>query len=219
MNDLIKQLQDVIEKKAENHELKQELSSLLKMLKTGFEGKNLGADKVSKVFASNDNATIKKFYDTFGNQLNALQVTGNFDKFAEYLSIQFGIKIEFTDSAPHIQYIKKGKKLTKFQDLYTQYFLEDPPREAKEAVKKILGSVDALTKEYNKENDEVKEQIKEIIHSQSEHSPTTVKVVDKILTSARIKALDPEDIADNVENVLSLQLQGIELIKKDVSAE
>ena len=215
MNELIKKLELIVDKKADNHEIKQELSSLVKMLKTGFESKNVGMEKVPKLFASNDAKKIQKFYDMIGNQVNALKVSGNFDRFATYLSTNFGIKVSFTsETAPNIRFMKTGKKFIKFTDLYSQYFLEDVPQSATKAVEKILNSLDKLTKEYNTENDDVKEQIKTIIENENEHSATTVKTMDKILTSARIKSISSSDVADNEESKLSDQLQGVELIRK-----
>jgi hypothetical protein len=213
MNQLVKDLEEVIEKKVDNHELKQELSSLLKMLKTGFENKNIGMDKIPKLYASNDEKKIAKFYDTVGNQIYGLKLSGNFDKFVTYLKITFGINIEFTsETSPNVKYIKTKKKAQKFNDLFSMYFLEDAPKDPKTAVTKILNSLDKLTKEYNTESDIVKESLKAIVEKQTEHSPATVKTVDKILTSARIKALKIEDVANEVEANLNLQLQGIDIL-------
>jgi hypothetical protein len=220
MNQLIKDLEEVIDQKANNQDLKNELSSLLKMLKNGFETKTTGMEKIPKLYASNDADKIKKFYDTMGNQINALKISGNFDLFATYLSTTYGINITFTsESSPIIQYIKKGKKFNKFNDAYTRYFLAEVPKTPREAVEKILLSLDKLTKEWNTESDSIKESIKAIIESQSEHSPATVKTVDKILTNARIKALKVEDVANDVENTLNLQLQGIDLLLKENSQQ
>lgn len=216
MNKLIKDLQDLIEKKADNHDLKKELSVLLKLLKTGFEAKTTGMEKVPKVYASNDAAKIKQFYDSFGNQISALKISGNFDLFADYLKITYGINISFTsDASPNIQYIKKTKKFNKFKDLYTGYFIDEIPQTPKEAVAKILNSLDKLTKEYDNENSIVKEALKDIIEGQTEHSPSTVKTIDKILTSARIKSLKVEDVANSAEEVLNSQMQGIDLVLKE----
>lgn len=216
MNKLIEALQEVIDRKSDNQDLKIELSGLVKMLKIGFQTKTAGMEKIPKIYSSNDAEKIKKFYDSFGTQIQALKITGNFDLFADYLKITYGINIEFTsETSPNIQYIKKPKKLQKFSDLYTHYFLSDTPREAKEAVEKILLSLDKLTKEFNNENDLVKETLKDIIEGQTEHSPATVKTVDKILTQARIKSLKVEDVASDVEDKLNLQQQGIDIVLND----
>jgi hypothetical protein len=212
MNKLIKDLQELIEKKADNHDLKQELSALTKMLKTGFEATTTGMEKIPKVYASNDAEKIKKFYDTFGNQIVALQISGNFDLFTEDQKVTYGINIEFTsESSPNIQYIKKDKKRKKFDDLFTGYFISEVPKSPKEAIEKILKSLDALTKDFTAENDLVKESLKEIIESQTEHSPATVKTVDKILTSARLKSIKVEDVATALEETLNLQQQGVDI--------
>jgi hypothetical protein len=220
MNQLIKDLGELIDQKAENQDLKNELSSLHKMLKSGFETKTTGMEKIPKLYASNDADKIKKFYDIMGNQINALKISGNFDLFATYLSTTFGINISFqSESSPIISYIKKGKKFNKFQDLFTRYFLSEVPKSPKEAVSKILTSLDKLTKECNTETDAIKESLKAIIEKQAEHSPATVKTVDKILTSARIKALKVEDVASDAEDKLNLQLQGIDLLLKENTQE
>lgn len=219
MNDLIKALEEVIDKKADNQDLKRELSTLTKMLKTGFDSPTTGMEKVPKLFATNDSAKISKAYDNIGNMIGALKISGNFDKFAEYMSIHFGIKFEFSsDNAPNLRYNTKAKKLGKFKDSYTEYFLEDTPQNPQDAVAKILKALDALTKEWNGANDEVKDALKGIIEAQSEHSPTVVKTVDKILTSARIKALKAEDMADVLEDTLNAQQQGIDLVRKESDA-
>jgi hypothetical protein len=177
-------------------------------------------EKIPKLYATNDADKIKKFYDTVGNQINALKISGNFDLFATYLSTTFGINIAFaSDSSPIINYIKKGKKFVKFSDLYTRYFLDEVPKSPKEAVSKILTSLDKLTKECNTELEAIKDSLKSIIEKQTEHSPATVKTVDKILTSARIKALKVEDVANEAEDKLNSQLQGIDLLLKENSQE
>lgn len=216
MNELIKSLEDLIEKKSENQELKVELSSLVKMLKTGFESTTKGMEKIPKVFASNDEKKIAAFYDMFGTQIQALKISGNFDKFKEYLKVSFGINIEFTsDTSPNLYYVKKEKKRQKFNDLFTGYYLVDVPKEPKEAVEKILNSLDALTKEFTTESNLIKDTLKEIIESNSDkHESSTVKTVDKILTSARIKSLKIEDVATETEDKLNLQMLGIDIILK-----
>lgn len=215
MNDLIKQLEEVIDKKADNNEMKKELSTLVKMLKIGFEKKTNGMEKIPKLFACNDEKKIKKFYDAIGNQICALKVEGSFDLFSDYLRINHGIEVTFTsDEAPSIRY-KKGKKFKKFVDLYTGYYVQDTPSNAKEAMSTILNSLNALTKEYNNETGEVKEILKSIIEKQIEHSPETVKTLDKILTNARIKAIEPEEVANSIEDKINLQQQAIDIIKKE----
>jgi hypothetical protein len=215
MNELIKKLEEVVDKKVENHEIKQECGKLIKMLKTGFETKNKGMEKVASVLATNDAKKILGFYEFFGNVINALKISGNFDNFAQVMRINFGIEVTYATGSPTLRYMKKGKKFDKFSDLYTMYFLGDLPRSANDAVENILKSLDSLVKQYNNENDDVKEQIKAIIESENEHSATTVKVMDKLLTSSRIKAIDLEEIADAEESRLSEQLQGVELIRKE----
>jgi hypothetical protein len=216
MNQLIKNLQDLIEKKADNHDIKQELSTLVKMLRIGFESTTTGMEKIPKVYATNEAAKNKKFYDSFGNQIQALSLSGNFDKFVEYLEIHFGIHIHFTsETTPiNIHYISKPKKFKKFNDLYTGYFIEEFPKAPKEAVGKILKSLDALTKDFTVENDLIKETLKDIIENQSEHSPATIKTIDKILTSARIKSIKVEDVANGIEETLNLQQQGVDIALK-----
>jgi len=216
----MKSLEELIELKADNQDLKKELSSLLKMLKVGFESTTKGMEKIPKLYATNDTEKIMAFYNSFGNQINAMKLSGNFEKFAEFLRITYGINISFTsETAPNIHYIKKPKKLQKFQDLFNRYFLEEAPRSAAEAVTKILNSLDKLTKENISENDTIKETLKGIIEAQNEHSPATVKTMDKILTSARIKSLSVEDVANDAEEKLNLQQQGIDLVLKENSTD
>jgi hypothetical protein len=216
----MKDLQELIEQKANNHDLKMELSSLLKMLKTGFETSTKGMERVPKIYASNDNEKIMSYYNAFGNQINAMKISGNFEKFTEHMRVTFGINIEYTSEAsPYISYVRKDKKLQKFKDLYSRYFLQDAPRTAVEAIEKILLSLDKLTKEDNAECDIIKESLREIIEGQSEHSPSTVKTMDKILTSARLKSLSVEDVANDAEEKLTLQQQGIDLVLKENSTE
>jgi len=213
MNKLIKSLEEIIDKKATNNELRQELSSLVKMLKTGFANKPTGMEKVPKVFAANDPKKIKKFYDTFGNQINALKLSGNFDIFASYLDCEFGISISYkSDVCPNMQYIKKGKKLQKFQDLYTTYFLDSIPKSADEAATRILKSLDNLTKEFHNENEVVKESLKAIIEAESNYTPETVKTVDRILTKSRIKSMSVEDVAGDIELKLTSQQKAVDMV-------
>ena len=220
MDNLIKELQEVIDKKADNDDIRKELSTLVKMLKIGFEKKTTGMERIPKIFATNDNDKITKFYDTFANQINALKVNGSFDLFASYLSTNYGIKIDFeSESCPNNRYITKPKKLKKFEDIYTGYFLDELPKEPNDAIKKILLSLDKLTKEFNNENEAVKESLKDIIDKQSEHSPLMVKTVDKILTSARLKALKVEDVANDADDKLTLQQQGIDFCIKSTKPE
>jgi hypothetical protein len=218
MNTLIKALEEVIDRKADNHELKQELSTLTKMLKTGFDSPTTGMEKVPKLFASNDSAKISKAFDSIGNMIGALKISGNFDKFAEYMEIHFGIKFEFSsENAPNIRFNTKPKKFRKFEDAFTGYFLAEVPSSPQEAVAKILKSLDTLTKEWNGVNEEVKDALKGIIEAQTEHTPTVVKTVDKILTSARIKALSTEAMADQIDEILSAQQKGVELVRKETN--
>lgn len=210
---LIKELEDLIDKKVDNQDVKVELSNLSKMLKTGFENKTVGMEKVPKIFATNDNDKITKFYDTFGNQINALKLSGNFDLFNQYLEIHFGIKITYaSDDAPSMQYKTKGKKFQKFSDLYTRYYLEDVPRNPVDAAKKILNSLDALTKENINITTEVKEELKHIIEKQVQHAPMTVKTVEKILTNARFKDMTVEDVAADVDAKLTLQQEAVNMV-------
>ena len=212
MNELIKDLTELIDKKVDNNDIKQELSTLTKMLKSGFETSTTGMERIPKVFATNDGAKIQKFYDTFGNQIAALKIAGQFDLFAEYLKITFGINIEFTsDISPIISYVKKEKARQKFNDLYTGYFIDEVPKSPKDAIEKILKSLDALTKDFTTEDQIVKDSLKEIIEKQTEHSPATVKTVDKILTSARLKSITVDSAASAVEEILTLQQQGVDI--------
>lgn len=212
MNELIKDLTELIDKKVDNNDIKQELSTLTKMLKSGFESNTSGMERIPKVFATNDNEKITKFYEAFGNQIVALQISGNFDLFTDYMKIHFGINIEFTsETSPNISYVKKDKKRQKFNDLYTGYFIDEVPKSPKDAIQRILKSLDALTKDFTAEDQVVKDSLKEIIEKQTEHSPATVKTVDKILTSARIKSLKVEDVANALEETLTLQQQGVDI--------
>lgn len=213
MNELIKELETLIERKADNQDIKSEISSLSKMLKTGFENKTVGMEKVPKLFATNDNDKISKFYDTIGNQINALKISGNFDLFKQYLEIHFGINVSYSsEDAPKLQYKTKGKKFQKFSDLYEQYYLEDVPKNPVDAAKKILNSLDALTKDHININTEVKEELKNIIEKQIKHAPVTVKTVDKILTCARFKDRSIEDVANEIDSNLTLQQEAVNMV-------
>lgn len=220
MNKLVSELQDVIEKKANNDELRQELSSLVKMLKLGFLSKPVGMEKVSKVYASNDAKKIKQFYDTFGSQINAMKLAGSFDLFATYMSVEYGITVAFeSDEAPNIFYAKKGKKLQKFQDLYNEYFIEPAPRSPQEAATKILKALEALTKDFVAANEAIKEELKGIIESQSDLTPDTVKAVDRILTKSRIKAIVAEELAAELDHKISQQQKAVDIILEDGTSE
>lgn len=212
MNLLVKNLSEIVDVKVENHELKQELSKLIKMLKTGFEKKTVGMEKIPKLFASNDEKKIAKFYDTLANQINALKISGSFDLFQNYLNINYGIKVDFAhDNSPNNRYVTKEKKRNKFKDLYTEYFVEDLPKDANLAVKKIMSSIDALTKENVAMNDNIKEALKSVIEQENQHDASTIKTLDKILTNARIKQVNVSEIASEVGDKLNLQLQAIDI--------
>lgn len=220
MNKLINDLDELINIKEENHELKQELSNLVKMLKSGFEKKTIGMEKIPKLFASNDEKKIAKFYDTLANNINALKISGSFELFQNYININYGIKIDFAhDNSPSNHYVTKPKKLNKFKDLYSTYFLEDIPKDANVAIKKIMSSLDSLTKENVTMNDNIKEILNSIIEQENNHTPSTIKTLDKILTSARIKNMKASEVASDIEDKLNLQLQAVDIIKGESNEE
>lgn len=211
---LIEQLDSVIEHKITNKELKDELNTLVKMLKDGFEQKTVAIEKPAKVYAIADEKQLAKYYDTLANQIKGIQLTGNLEKFKQYVLVHHGIEINTTSEEPNITFIKSKKKFQKFTDSYTKYYLEDLPKNAVEATKKILKSINAVASEVKTDSDAVKDELKSVIELQNEHSPTTVKTVDKILTNARLKSVPIEDVANDIESVLELQYAGLELLKK-----
>ena len=68
MNDIIKKVEEIVEREVENDLLKSEISELKKMLKTGFEAKTDGYDRIPKLMSTADEKKLAKFYDNFGNQ-------------------------------------------------------------------------------------------------------------------------------------------------------
>lgn len=208
---IVNEFDDVLDRKVEVHEIKQEVGKLAKMLKMGFEAKPVGMERVSKVYASNDEKKISKFYDQMASWINAIKLTGSFDQFQTYMKITHGVDIEVSDSTSLV-YNTNIKKLGKFRDLYSEYFMEEPTDLPSEAVSKILASIENLTKEATGITEEVKELLENIVQGQVDHSPETLKTVERILTKARIKELQLDEATGDIEFKITAQQQALDLL-------
>lgn len=212
MNDIIKKVEEIVEREVENDLLKSEISELKKMLKTGFEAKTDGYDRIPKLMSTADEKKLAKFYDNFGNQIKALKMTGDLDKFVQYLEINHGINITVKDDFPNIQFAKNDKKKQKFYDIYSTYFLEDVPKDPKTALDKITKSLYNIFKEYKKEEEPIKEDLKTLIENE-EYSSAVIMTLNKIIKKAKVKEEKIEDIAGEVEIKLNEQLKAVEIIE------
>jgi hypothetical protein len=214
MNELMKKIEELALKQVENHELKQEIGQLSRMIKIGFESKPVGMEKVSKVFASNDEEKIKKFYDSLASSINGLHITGNFEKFADYMMVTHGIVVSYPSNEVPISYVTKGKKAGKFADMYNSYFLEEKPFKATDALHKILSAIKALTQQFTLENEEVKDSLNDITASQSEYSHDVIKMIDSIIIKSKIKAVEITEATSDIEDKINNQQCAVHAVHK-----
>lgn len=213
MKEIIKKLEELADREVENNRLKDEIKELKKMLNIGFDTKLNDYDRASKLFSIADEKRIKKFYDSFSNQIKSMAISKDFEKFAEYLKINHGISITVNDDFPRINYNKSKKKLDKFYDIYSTYFIDDVPKNPKDALDRISKSLYNIYKEYKKEEEPLKEDLKSIIESDNEHSPLIIKTLNKIIKQAKVKEEKLEDVASGVEDKLTEQLKAITIIE------
>lgn len=217
MNELIEKIENITEKKVKAYEIKKEIALLLKMLKNGFDKKDIGVDKIINIYTSENSFDIERYYKSLANQLYVLELLGKFNDLSKYLKQEYGIDIDFSVSSPYINYKEKSKKFKKFVKLYENYYLDSLPTNSKEAMNKIINSIFTLKKEYKQSTNEIKTEQKEITETE-DTSPITIKTIDKILTSAKIKTIEPETLADVEEDKISLQIQGIQIIKNEYNS-
>jgi hypothetical protein len=214
MSNIIKDVTSIVDREVEVAEIKQEISALVKMLKLGFEKKTNGIEKPAKVYATADEKKLAKYYDSIANQIKGIASFGSLDKFADYMYLNHNIKMNLPDVFPTMAYAKSKKKSGKFKDLYSGYFLEDVPRKSEEALNKIVNSINKLTKTFTDEATPIKEDFKLLIEAQTEYSPITIKLLEKVLRTAKMKDLTIEDATSDVDSKLDLQQMAITLLEK-----
>ncbi len=210
MNELYTKVEEITEREVDNDSRKKEISELSRMLNIGFETRTDGYTKVPKLMSTSDAKKIQKFYDSFANQIKAMKVTGDLDKFLEYVELNHSIKISVKDDFPNIQFSKNEKKKQKFYDMYSTYFVEEIPKNAKEALDKITKAMFALFKDHKQEEEPIKEDLKNLIES-GEYSSTTVKTLNKIIKKSLLKEEKVTNIADEIEQNLNEQLKAVEI--------
>lgn len=201
--------EDLAALKFEQSNLAKEIGKLKKMISTGFEGKLIGADKVAKVYGSNDNDQLTKFYEFLGGCIKTSYMMGNGDKLQSYLKTNHGIDIE---ANPRPMYETKAKKKQKFDDLYNEYFMEPAPKSATTAMTKILGSMSANYKELIDENVKLKEELEAMIDSISD-TPLTLKTLIRMLSKAKSKDMEVADVASEMEAKLSEEQIAVNLVQ------
>jgi hypothetical protein len=179
----------------EQQVLGKEIGKLKKMINLGFEGKLIGADKVTKAYGSNDNEQIQKFYELVAGFIKTAVYLGNKEKLADYLAINHSITLDCT-SKPIYQ--GKPKKKQKFNDLYNEYFMEPAPKGALDAMTKILNSLSANYKELIDENVKLKEEFEAVVDTVSD-TPRTLKTLTRMLTRAKVKDIEVAEVADELE--------------------
>jgi len=211
MNKIIEAAETLTDLQQEKKVIQREIGKLNKMIKTGFEGKQSGLDKVAKVYSSNLNEDIERFYTNIGNSVKAIALTGNFEKFSEYIKIHFGIT--FNEYEPKISYIKKDKKKQKFLDLYEEYFLDPAPNKADEAIKKILSSMSVNFNEVKKESDKIKEEFEQV-NTTAGCPKRTLQTLCNILSKAKSKDIEISDVTSEFETKISEEQMAIDLLEK-----
>jgi hypothetical protein len=212
MKELIKKIEDIIDREVENNHLKTELNQLSKMLKLGFENSTNGYDKIPKLFATADEKKLKKFYDIFGNQIKAMHVSGDYKQFSEYMKINHGIEFVVSDKFPNMSYTKNPKKKDKFYNLYSSYFIADTPKDAKEALDQITKSIGNIFKEFKKEEEPIKDDMKLLIES-DENSKLCINTLAKIVKTSKMKDETMVEVAGAAEDKLNEQLKAIDMIE------
>lgn len=212
MNDIIKKVEEIVDREVENDLLKSELATVKKMLKVGFEGNYGGYDRIPMMFSNADEKKIKKLYDNIANQIKAIAMCGSIDKFNDYISINHSINIDIEKEFPKPSFTKNEKNKNKFYDLYSTYYIEDVPKDPKQVLDKLTQSLYNINKEFKKEEEPIKEDLKILIESE-EFSPAIIKTLNKIIKKAKVKEEKFEDVAGEVETKLNEQLKAVELIE------
>jgi len=212
MNKIVEAAETLSDLNQEKQELQKEVGRLKKMIKTGFEGKFDGLDKTAKVFSSDLNADLEKFYNQLANSIKAIQVLGNFEKFKSF--IQLNHSIDIVDFETKVSYIKKDKKKQKFLDLYNAYFLEDAPAKASEAMTKILTSMQNNYKEVKKETDKIKEEFEQI-NTTAGCPKRTLQTLCTILSKAKAKDIEVSDVTSEIETKMSEEQMALDLLEKE----
>lgn len=212
MNKIVEAAETLSDLQQEKKVIQKEVSKLSKMIKTGFEGKQAGLDKVAKVYSSELNEDVDKFYTSIGNSIKGIALAGNFEKFKDFLSLNFGISL--VDYEPKLSYTKKDKKKQKFQDLYEEYFLDPAPNKADEAMKKIMVSMSANFKEIKKESDKIKEEFEQV--NTSVGCPKrTLQTLTSIISKAKSKDVDVKEVTSDIETKISEEQMALDLLENN----
>jgi hypothetical protein len=188
----VKIAEDLVDRREEIEDIKGETKKLSKMLKTGFELKTDGMEKAMKALASGDPKKLAKFYAEIANVLKVLALTDNVEKLNDFL-IPYGVDVKATKS---MNYLKKGKKKEKFQDLYNEYFLNATPPVAADAALAIIKAGITLNAQINNLEEHLKEESEELGYSCAKR---TFKTMTSIISSSRKKDVPIEEVAAEVE--------------------
>lgn len=213
MKEIVKKIEELVDQEVENETLKQELTEIKKMIKLGFEGNYAGYEKIPILYSTADEKKIKKFYDNLANQIKAIAISGNLDKFNDYISINHSINIDVEKEFPKPSFTKKEKNKDKFYDLYSTYYLEDVPKDAKIVLDKLTQSLYNINKEFKTQEEPIKEDFKNILDNDPEYSSMVLKTLSKIIKTAKKRAETMEDSASTIEQKLNEQMKAIELIE------
>lgn len=214
MKEIVKRIEELVEQEVENETLKTELGEIKKMLKIGFEGNFAGYERIPILYSTADEKKIKKTYDNIANQIKAIAMSGNFEKFGDYVSINHGINIDVPQDFPTPSFNKSDKKKNKFYDLYSTYYLEDVPKDAKIVLDKLTQSLYNINKEFKTQEEPIREDFKNIMENDPEYSSIVLKTLSKIIKASKKKAETLEDSASSVEQKLSEQMKAVELIEE-----
>lgn len=213
MKEIVKRIEELVDQEVENETLKTELAEIKKMLKIGFEGNFVGYERIPILYSTADEKKIKKLYDNLANQIKAIAMCGNFEKFGDYISINHSINIDVPEKFPEPSFTKNDKKKNKFYDLYSTYYLEDVPKDAKIVLDKLTQSLYNINKEFKTQEEPIKEDFKNIMENDPEYSSLVLKTLSKIIKASKKKAETLEDSASTVEQKLNEQMKAIELIE------
>lgn len=213
MKEIVKRIEELVDQEVENETLKTELAEIKKMLKIGFESNFVGYERIPILYSTADEKKIKKLYDNLANQIKAIAMCGNFEKFGDYISINHSINIDVPEIFPQPSFTKNDKKKNKFYDLYSTYYLEDVPKDAKIVLDKLTQSLYNINKEFKTQEEPIKEDFKNIMENDPEYSSLVLKTLSKIIKASKKKAETLEDSASTVEQKLNEQMKAIELIE------
>lgn len=209
MNKILEAAETLSDLNEERKVIQKEVSKLNKMIKTGFEGKQSGLDKVAKVYSSELNEDVDKFYTSIGNSIKGIALSGNFEKFKEFMNVHFSINL--LDFEPKLTYTKKDKKKSKFQDLYEEYFLDPAPNKANDAMKKILSSMSANYKEVKKESDKIKEEFEQF-NTTVGCPKRTLQTLTQIMSKAKSKDIEVSEVTCDIETKISEEQMALDLL-------